>query len=1199
MAQAVASAHRQSIHMFRKHIVFICYLFLLAGCATHEEMNDVKARLEALESTRIATVEEQVQSIRRSLTELESTDAALKDYISALEEGAGKLQESIDDASSRIAAMDALIIDLKEKDAELEGRIDALREYVDKQIKESKDWASATFSTLEQYNATVQELADIKADIIAVGENLNDLDKELTGKMEAQATAFNAALASLESGLKQWVNEKLKSYCTIAEADAKLRVLELSVQEGDEQLAKELKALQGDLATQKADITAAYKQAIATAISENNGVIDGKIAAAVKEVNDKIDGAIETINGQLADLDLRLKGVEKSVAEILSMIQSIAVVPTYSDGAVAVGESETVIYFEIFPLEAAKKMEEIALTAFSLKAVSTTQTKADVNFVSLPVLGVKYEDGLVAVSTSGEALDAAFFDGIDSMNARLSISDGASALTSPYFSIAPQGDRNVIKLRAAAALNKAVTSIVMESTNDLMIGIENQAQLVIKQKSSIPILYLDQEGYWCISYNCGSDIARIKDGQDSFIQHSGDNARMVKLVVDNNGTYCLAVSRATDATTVIEEMATTCTADAENTISSIFEDELAHQVTITMTDGTDYLLARKYPAPNGVFVNNPDKLTMTKGRTKTVTFRVNPSNAHFEYDMTSEVAEIALDLVGQKTKASNYVTTPENYTLEKVEKMCDEEGNVLKGQYTAYISDSRKSTEYDEQVSFVISTVNGEGETIQLSSPAFAIGYANSFIKRFEFKVMHNQRQLQSDLSGDIIGDKIFVRIPHTVSDKQLIPQISIEGEGKLVRNDKGNKSEDIAALTNFAGPVVYEIVDEETGEVLNSYEVEVTAYTGLPIINIYTENDAKITSKTEYVNAWIEISNAGKYDFAKTAVQIRGRGNSTWGMPKKPYRLKFDKKQSLFGEPKDKSWVLLANYSDKTKLRNPLAFYMGDISKLDWTPCSHQADLFLNHVYQGTYQLSEHIKISEDRVNVTDDGFLLEVETPSRIEAGDVYFTTPRILLNIKDPDVEQDSEKYNEIKNYVTNAENVLYGDDWLDEETGYKTLMDIESFAEWYIINEIAKNNDAIFYSSCYMNYAPGGKLKMGPVWDFDIGFGNINYNGNQEYYGWWIRNAVWIKRMFADPEFVALVKARLAYYISKTDELLSFINTESQYLHYSVIEDNYKWDTFYNYTWPNYAIVGAYENEVAYLKEWLIHRLEWLDSAINNL
>ena len=160
-------------------------------------------------------------------------------------------------------------------------------------------------------------------------------------------------------------------------------------------------------------------------------------------------------------------------------------------------------------------------------------------------------------------------------------------------------------------------------------------------------------------------------------------------------------------------------------------------------------------------------------------------------------------------------------------------------------------------------------------------------------------------------------------------------------------------------------------------------------------------------------------------------------------------------------------------------------------------------------------------------------------------------------------------------------------------------MDSFVDWYLINEITKNNDAIFWSSCYMNLRRGGKLKMGPIWDFDISLGNVNYNDNFIEEGFWIKNIQWYSRLFEDPAFVAKVKERFAYFYSHREDIMKNINENALYIKYSVQENENKWHTFYTYTWPNYDIWGSYMNEVQSMKTWLSKRFEWLKNEFEKM
>ena len=398
-----------------------------------------------------------------------------------------------------------------------------------------------------------------------------------------------------------------------------------------------------------------------------------------------------------------------------------------------------------------------------------------------------------------------------------------------------------------------------------------------------------------------------------------------------------------------------------------------------------------------------------------------------------------------------------------------------------------------------------------------------------------------------------------------------------------------------------------EAGTIYNSKKIASAdlTHSGLPVVIINTPNNQDITSKDEYVeNTLMSVLQMDIMDEFCELTNMKGRGNSTWAAPKKPYAIKFDKKKSLMDLPEDKSWVLLANYYDATLLRNDLAVFMGnEISTLDWTPHYQQADLILNGQYKGIYQLGEKVKISKKRVNVGDDGFLLEVD--AKAEANEVTFNVTHIgqPINIKEPDVVVDGEDYNYIVDYLTNADAVLFSENWLDAEDGYKKYIDMSSFVDWYLINEIAKNNDAAFYTSCYMNLKRGSKLKMGPLWDFDIAFGGYpwpewapNVNDVEGYH---IKNVGWYNRMFQDPFFLSLVKERFNDFYSRKQDMLDHIDSKAAIIIEKVIEDNKLWGRITDKTASNEEVKVAYQEKVNQLKTWLSTRLEWLKTNLANL
>ena len=503
----------------------------------------------------------------------------------------------------------------------------------------------------------------------------------------------------------------------------------------------------------------------------------------------------------------------------------------------------------------------------------------------------------------------------------------------------------------------------------------------------------------------------------------------------------------------------------------------------------------------------------------------------------------------------------------------------------------------------MISTIEKDADYVTfVMQDGSSLKFALFNLKLLSFSLMANDNpmQLTRDVKGEIIGDSVVeCWVPNIMSDKELIPQVEFTGES--IRFD------DVPATIgsskhDFKKPVKMTLTN---GSKSKDFTIYVHSFTGLPVMWIETEGRQDITSKEEYLKASFKlqenVTTRGAGDVMIDSVNIKGRGNSTWGLPKKPYALKFNKKVSLINEPKDKSWVLLANYTDKTMLRNALAFYMGHISNLDYTPRYHFVELILNGRYNGTYQLCEKLKIAKDRVNVGDDGFLMEIDSRATEEADAVYFKVAHLyqVINIKDPDVEYNDENYCYAEKYVTNADSVLFSKNFADPQNGWQKYMDMDSFVDWFIINEITKNNDARLWSSCYMSLKRGEKLKMGPIWDFDLALGNVDFNEAHLVNGFWIKDTSWYAQLFKDPAFVAKVKERFDYFYSKRDDIMRNINENAKYLKYAVQENENKWHTFYTYTWPNYDIWGSYNNEVQSMKEWLNARFEWLKGEFDKM
>ena len=278
---------------------------------------------------------------------------------------------------------------------------------------------------------------------------------------------------------------------------------------------------------------------------------------------------------------------------------------------------------------------------------------------------------------------------------------------------------------------------------------------------------------------------------------------------------------------------------------------------------------------------------------------------------------------------------------------------------------------------------------------------------------------------------------------------------------------------------------------------------TGLPVVRVETPGRKAITSKEVWMDgATVRIERPdGKVDY-EGATEIRGRGNSTWDWyPKKPYALRLHEKGEILGMPSHKRWILLANWKDRTILRNDAAFWLSRHTGLPYTVRGEYVELVLNGEHKGNYYLCEQIKLNKKRVNVekmdaqeTDPvkitgGFLLEVDSyydeTYKFQFGDLF----GIPWMVKEPDDDELSPAaFNYIKNWIRDLETLMKDTNRVKAHE-YEEYLDVDTAIDYMIVEELTGNND--FYNtwpsngahSAYLYKERGGKLYHGPVWDFD--------------------------------------------------------------------------------------------------------------------
>ena len=379
-----------------------------------------------------------------------------------------------------------------------------------------------------------------------------------------------------------------------------------------------------------------------------------------------------------------------------------------------------------------------------------------------------------------------------------------------------------------------------------------------------------------------------------------------------------------------------------------------------------------------------------------------------------------------------------------------------------------------------------------------------------------------------------------------------------------------------------------------------------IPVVHITTEDGKAIDSKEDYVKASFRFEDPSRFYTDQETVEvtgkIKGRGNTTWGMPKKPYRIKLDEKARLFGFPGDKDWILLANYSDKTLLRNILAMEISRLCGMSWTPRMLSVDVYLNGEYIGVYTFCDHKEVAPDRVNIEvatetdiEGGYYLEIE-----EAMDepvcfkTVWDTPVMFHEPEKPTEAQ--QRY--VKEWFNGFEHALERVQG-EHDYAYRSYIDIPSFINYYIIQEITKNPDGNVRKSTYLTKEKGKPLEMYHVWDFDITLGNCDYTDFEKPEGWQMRYVKWYNQLFFDPDFKKAVVDRWnELYSILLTQVPAFLDRQHALLAGAEARNFDRWQILGVKVWPNYYAFPTYGQEYAFLKEFYEARLAWLNNRINS-
>lgn len=418
-----------------------------------------------------------------------------------------------------------------------------------------------------------------------------------------------------------------------------------------------------------------------------------------------------------------------------------------------------------------------------------------------------------------------------------------------------------------------------------------------------------------------------------------------------------------------------------------------------------------------------------------------------------------------------------------------------------------------------------------------------------------------------------------------------------------------------------------------------------LPIIVINTNgqeipDDPKITADMGIVyngsNQRNNISDPFNHYNGKIGIEIRGQSSQMF--PQKSYSLELRKADgksqdlSMFGLPAESDWVLYAPYTDKTLMRNFLAYTMSR-ELGHWAANCRFVEVVINNDYKGVYVFMERIKRNAGRVNITKmaktdntgdavtGGYIFSLDKEpngwfSPIKPPNATNNSTRQYSYVvpKIEDISAEQKAY--IRSYVDSFEYALQGPKYQDPVEGVRKFADLSSFMDYFIVNEVSRNVDGYRLSSFFYKdrNSVNRKIIAGPVWDYDLAFRNANYCAGSEVWGWaYMFNYTcpgdgaglvpfWWERLMTDTAFAAGLRCRWES-VRQTSLSLARVNqlidSVTNLLSEAQPRQHTRWPVLGQYVWPNpQPIPTTYAGEISTLKSWISARLDWIDLNMPN-
>ena len=372
--------------------------------------------------------------------------------------------------------------------------------------------------------------------------------------------------------------------------------------------------------------------------------------------------------------------------------------------------------------------------------------------------------------------------------------------------------------------------------------------------------------------------------------------------------------------------------------------------------------------------------------------------------------------------------------------------------------------------------------------------------------------------------------------------------------------------------------------------------YAGLPRIVIETEDFAGVRDRETEIPSHLQIYGEKSPESEVYELTVRGRGNSSFKMPKYSMKLEFKDKVKLFGMPKSRDWALIANFGDKTHLRNYMMTRLSEWLGAKYTPKMQFVEVYLNRKYMGLYLLSETIKVAKNRVNIdeNDTTFLVEKEDSKKFDPPYIL-TDNNYYYHIKSPK-NPSPETEDLLLDHLNAFENFMMNQ-YIHKRKDVLDWLDIDDYVLYYWVHEYSKNEDGNYARSVFFTWKKGEPIHFGPLWDFDLAFGNASREQNKNPEDWYIRryrlNYYIMQNSLVD-------SAATAYWQEHRDTFKALIDSIPVYraIIEKAIDNEYRrWPIIKNTeNWALKDPYDSYDEAVEVMTEWMKKRYQWIDNEI---